>query len=183
MKPALAIALALACILLTQSTAAEVADSASSGFTLKITLNVHATPGDVYRHLVNVGDWWEPTHTFSGDAQNLTLEDKAAGCWCEKLPGGGSVRHMEVIMVKPGKLLRLSGMLGPMQPLGASGTMSIELTPTEGGTRIDVQYAVGGYLPAGWHTFAAPVDSVLTLQFTRLKNYAETGDPSGKSQK
>jgi hypothetical protein len=44
-----------------------------------------------------------------------------------------------------------------------------------------VTYAVGGYLPAGMNTLATPVDSVLTAQVTRLKNYIERGDP-GKNE-
>lgn len=182
MKLTLVVVLVVAGMLLAQPAVAEVADSANNGFTVKITLNVHAAPKEVYRRLLRVGDWWESSHTFSGDAHNMTI-NFATGCWCEKLPHFGGVRHMDVITAEPAKLLRLRGLLGPMQPLGASGTMSIELTSAEGGTRLDVQYAVGGYLPAGLNTFAAPVDSVLTQQFTRLKNYVETGDPAGKPQK
>ena len=50
----------------------------------------------------------------------------------------------------------------------------------EGGTKLEVTYAVAGYLPAGMNTWAAPVDGVLEEQFTRLKNYVETGDPVHK---
>ncbi|MEO8053486.1 MAG: hypothetical protein ABI833_24060, partial [Acidobacteriota bacterium] len=35
-----------------------------------------------------------------------------------------------------------------------------------------------GYLPAGMDSWAAPVDSVVTEQFTRLKNYVEHGSPA-----
>jgi hypothetical protein len=39
---------------------------------------------------------------------------------------------------------------------------------------------VAGYLPAGMNTFAAPVDSVVAEQFTRLRNFVERGDPAPK---
>ena len=39
-------------------------------------------------------------------------------------------------------------------------------------------YTVVGYLPTGMNTLATPVDGVLKQQFTRLKNYAEHGDPA-----
>jgi hypothetical protein len=39
-------------------------------------------------------------------------------------------------------------------------------------------YSVAGYFPAGMNTWAAPVDSVLSSQFTRLKNLSERGDPA-----
>ena len=160
---------------------AEVVDSSANGFTVKVAVTIQAAPADVYRRLVhNVGDWWSPAHTFSGDAHNLTIEEKPMGCFCEKLPGGGSVRHMEVVYLDPGKGLGLSGALGPMQTMAATGSMRVRIAPAEGGSRLEVTYAVGGYLKAGLDTWAKPVDSVLLDQITRLKNFMEHGDPSPK---
>lgn len=158
-----------------------VVDASASGFTVRTTIGIRAAPAEVYRRLVrNVGDWWDPSHTFSGSAHNLSIEEKVGGCFCEKLPDGGGVRHMEVVYVAPGKTLRLSGALGPMQAIAAAGSMTIQLSPAEGGTKLEVTYAVAGYLPAGMNTFAAPVDGVVEEQFTRLKNYVETGDAGHK---
>jgi uncharacterized protein YndB with AHSA1/START domain len=158
-----------------------VVDASAGGFTVRTTVAIRAAPGDVYQRLVrNIGDWWNPSHTFSGNAHNLSIEEKTMGCFCERLPGGGGVRHMEVVYVAPGKTLRLSGALGPMQAIAASGIMTIELSAAEGGTKLEVTYAVAGYLPAGMNTWAAPVDGVVEEQFTRLKNYVETGDPVHK---
>src|SRR5215467_4169167 len=104
---------------------AEVADSGANGFTIKIVTTIKAAPADVYKKLVhNVGDWWSPQHTFSGDAHNLAIEEKPMGCFCEKLPSGGGVRHMEVIFFAAGKTLRMSGVIGPYQEMGASGTIT-----------------------------------------------------------
>ena len=160
---------------------AEVVDSASNGFSVKSTINIQATPEDVYRKIVrNVGDWWNPAHTFSHDSHNLSIEEKPMGCFCEKLPNGGGVRHMEVVHLAPGKALVMVGAIGPLQSLGATASMSIALAPAGGGTRLEVTYAVTGYLKAGMNTWAAPVDSVVTEQFTRLANYIEHGDPAAK---
>jgi hypothetical protein len=82
---------------------------------------------------------------------------------------------MEVVNLMPSKSIVISGALGPLQSLAATGTMSISLSPAEGGTKLEVTYAVSGYLPAGMNTWAAPVDNVVQEQFTRLKNYAENG--------
>ena len=158
--------------------AAEVADSSASGFTVKATLSIHAAPDEVYRRLIHIGDWWDSEHTFSGDAHNLSIEEKAGGCFCEKLPNGGGVRHLEVLFVAPGKVLRMGGGLGPLQGIAAGGSMTIRLSPADGATKLEVTYAVAGYLPAGMNTLAAPVDSVFTSQFVRLKNYVERGDPA-----
>ena len=160
---------------------AAVADSSSNGFTVKIAVTIQAAPEEVYRRVVhNVGDWWSSAHTFSGDAHNLSIAEKPAGCFCERLPNGGGVRHLEVINFAPGKTLVLSGALGPLQSIAATGNMSFQLSATPGGTKLEVTYAVVGYLAAGMNTWAGPVDTVLTEQLTRLKNYVERGNPAPK---
>lgn len=158
--------------------AAEVADSSAGGFTVKATFTIQAAPDAVYQRLLHIGDWWNSEHTYSGDAHNLSIEEKAGGCFCEKLPNGGSVQHMEVLFIAPGKTLRMGGGLGPLQGIASSGSMTIKLSPADGGTKLEMNYAVAGYLPAGMNTLAVPVDSVLTGQFTRLKNLSERGDPA-----
>jgi uncharacterized protein YndB with AHSA1/START domain len=157
---------------------AEVADATAGGFTVKVALNVKASPDDAYRKFVrNVGDWWDSSHSFSGNSHNLSIEEKAGGCFCEKLPDGGGVRHMEVVNLAPGKRVVLQGALGALQALAATGAMTIQFSPVNGGTKLEVTYAVVGYLPAGMNTLAAPVDGVLKGLFARLKNYVEHGNP------
>jgi len=171
--------LMLVCTLLPAGMAADVADQSPNGFTLRISTIVRAAPPEeVYTRLVhNIGDWWSSEHTYSNDSHNLSLDDKPMGCFCEKLPYGGGVRFAEAVVVMPNKQLVLSGALGPLQKFGTVGTLTIVLHPMHKDTRIEVVYTVGGYLPDGLNTWAAPVDKVLTEQFTRLKNYVETGNP------
>ena len=163
--------------------AGEVVDSGANGFTVKIVTQIRAAPDDVYSRLVhNVGDWWSPAHTFSGNAHNLSVDGRPMGCFCEKLADGGGVRHMEVVFVSPGKRLRMSGGLGPLQGIATAGSLTFTFTPAEGGTRLEVIYTVVGYTPQGMNTWAAPVNAVWTEQMTRLRNYIETGDPAGKAE-
>lgn len=173
----------LACSLVPVQLAADVADQAPNGFTLRINTIIHAEPPEVYARLVNIGDWWSSAHTFSNDAHNLSLEPRPMGCFCEKLPNNGGVRFMEVLAVMPNKLLVMSGALGPLQKFGATGTLTIVLQPQHKDTRIEMVYAVGGYLPDGLNTWAAPVNQVLTEQLARLKSYVETGNPAGTAPK
>jgi hypothetical protein len=182
MRHELAFALALTTLVLAPGIAKpDVVDSAGNGFTVKITVQIQAAPKDVYRQLIhNVGDWWNSAHTYSGDAHNLSIEEKPMGCFCEKLPNEGSVRHMEVVSLLPGKAIGMTGALGPLQNIAATGNMRMQLSASEGGAKLEVVYAVTGYLPAGMNTWAAPVNSVLTEQFTRLKNYIEHGNPAPK---
>lgn len=159
---------------------AEIAESTPSGFTVKFSASVRAAPAEVYQRIVRVGDWWSSDHSFSGDAHNLSIDARAGGCFCEKLPDGGTVRHMEVVFASPGKLLRLYGGLGPLQGIAAAGPMTFQLKPEPGGTRLDLSYSVAGYTPQGVSSWAAPVNEVLGAQFARLKTFVETGSPAPK---
>ena len=173
--------LVAACLaLFALSARADVVDSSADGFTLKTTVQIQASPDAVYRRLFQIGDWWSSAHTFSGDSKNLTLEEKVGGCLCEKFANGGGARHLELISLMPGKTLVLSGGLGPLQAIGATGALSIQLAASEGGTRLQVTYAVTGHLAAGMNTLAAPVDGVLAEQFRRLQNLIEHGSPAPK---
>lgn len=166
------------CLLAPMLASADVADSSPNGFTVRITLNIQAAPEDVYRKLVhNVGDWWDASHSYSGNAHNFSIDDKPLGCFCEKLPNGGGVRHFEVLRAIPAKTLVLGGGMGPLQAMAVTGTMVIEFASSNGGTKMDVTYAVAGYRPEGMMDLAPVVDSVLTGLMVRLKNYAEHGKP------
>ncbi len=171
-----------AALLLTCCANAEVIDSAAGGFTIQMIENVKAAPEEVYRKLVgNVGDWWNPAHTFSRDAHNLRIEDRPGGCFCEKMPDNGFVRHLEVILAMPGQRLVLSGALGPLQILAATGNMLIQFKREGAGTKLEVTYRVTGYLPPpGMGAWSMPVDMTLEEQFTRFKSFVETGKPASK---
>jgi uncharacterized protein YndB with AHSA1/START domain len=163
---------------------AEVSDSAANGFTVRLTTLIQVAPETVYDRLVHhVGDWWNSEHTYSNDAHNLSIDDKPLGCFCEKLPYGGGVRHAQVITVMPNKLLVMSGALGPLQKFGTTGTLTVLLEPMHKDTRIQLIYAVGGYLPDGLNTWAVPVDKMLGEQLARLKSYVETGNPVAAGDK
>jgi uncharacterized protein YndB with AHSA1/START domain len=169
------VVLALCGLLFEPATAlADVVDSAPGGFTIRIGAEAGAPAARVYRALTEqIGSWWEKSHTFSGDAANLSIDTAPGGCFCEKLPGGGGVRHLTVVNADPGKLLRMTGGLGPLQDLAVTGVMTWKLTEAAGKTTIELTYKVGGYLPgtAGIGALAAPVDGVLTAQVKRLTQF------------
>ncbi len=60
-----------------------------------------------------IGRWWDPAHTFSGQAANLTIDPRAGGCFCETLTTG-SVQHMIVSHIDAPRMLVLQGGLGPL---------------------------------------------------------------------
>lgn len=175
----------MVCLLASLPLGADVVDQAPNGFTIRATVLIfQASPEEVYSRFVhNIGDWWDPQHTYGNDAHNLSIDDRPMGCFCEKLPYNGGVRHAEVITAMPNKMLVMSGALGPLQKFGAVGTLTIVLIPMHKDTRVQLTYAVGGYLPDGLNTWAAPVDKVLTEQLNRLKRYVETGNPASAGAK
>jgi len=133
---------------------ADVIDAAANGFTVKNVVTIAAAPPQVYRQLTNIGQWWSSEHTFSGDARKLSLDARAGGCFCERLGDRASVRHLEVVFAAPGKTLRLSGGLGPLQAMAVTGSMTWQLTPADNGTRVEMTYTVGGYRPGGLQELA-----------------------------
>ncbi|MFN9717451.1 MAG: SRPBCC domain-containing protein [Planctomycetota bacterium] len=158
-----------------------VADVKSSGpdhFSLRVEKEIQSPPNVAWHHLLKIGSWWNSSHTWSGDAKNLTLDTKPGGGFDETLPSGGFVRHMTVIYCDPEKKLRMSGVLGPLQEEGLTGTMTITLTRKETGTIISAVYKVSGHLDGGLDKIAPLVDQVLTEQVTRLTAIINHGPPA-----
>lgn len=153
-----------------------------NGFLVKFEVSVNAPAAKVYDALVGqIGSWWDPEHTYSGDAKNLSIEARPGGCFCEKLPNGGAIEHMRVIYVARDQVLRLSGALGPLQASGVAGSMTWKLIGGSDNTRVQLSYSVGGFIDGGFEKVAPAVESVLREQFDRLKLFVETGKPT-KSQ-
>jgi hypothetical protein len=147
----------------------EVRSSSASGFEVQSVVTVKASPADAYAMLGRIAEWWDPSHTYSGKATNLSLALNAGGCFCERLEGGG-VEHMRVVQAQSGKSLRLQGGLGPLQGEGVTGTLTWFLKAVPGGTEITQNYIVGGYFrDGGGPRLAGPVGQVLEKQLTRLK--------------
>jgi hypothetical protein len=151
----------------------EVRTSSASGFEVQSVVTVKASPADTYRMLGRVGEWWNPSHSYSGKAANLSLALSAGGCFCERLDDDGEVEHMRVVQSRPGKLLRLQGGLGPLQGEGVSGTLSWSLKAVPSGTEITQNYIVGGYFRDGGAKIAGPVGQMLEEQLGRLKTRLE----------
>jgi hypothetical protein len=85
------------------------------------------------------------------------------------------VRHMTIVYASPGKLLRLSGGLGPLQEIAVAGSMTWTLSAEGSSTKVDLTYRVGGYYEGGLATLAPIVDGVLREQLERMKRFVETG--------
>jgi uncharacterized protein YndB with AHSA1/START domain len=171
----IAAALALTATALSSEAGAEVVDAQPNGFEVKREAVLNAPADKVYAALSQPSRWWNKDHTWSGSAANLSLAPMAGGCFCEKLPNGGSVMHMTVVFAQPSQALRLSGALGPLQMTGATGALGWVLSEKDGKTTLTQTYDVGGYAKGGLDKLAPVVDKVLGEQFDRLTAYVETG--------
>lgn len=152
---------------------AEVVDAQPNGFEVKHEVVVNAPAATVWGVLVQPSKWWAAAHTWSGTAANLSLAAASGGCFCERLPNGGSVLHMTTANAAPGSKLVLSGALGPLQTSGATGALAFVLTEKDGKTTVTVTYDVGGYLKGGLDKWAGPVDGVIGQQVVGLKAAVE----------
>lgn len=161
-------------VALAWSASAEVLEADERGFVSGHEIEIEATPTRVFDALVDeVDQWWDPAHSYSGDAANFSF-DTVCGL-CERLDSGsGMVRHMRVDALRHGKSLVLGGGLGPLQRLGVAGSMSFDFEATRTGTRVTYRYTVNGRNVGAW---AEPVDRVQLGQLMRLKHYVETGSP------
>lgn len=158
---------------LAENASSNVVGVAATGFEVHETVHVAASADKAYAALLLPAKWWSSDHTFSGSAANLSLDARAGGCWCETLPNGGSVEHMHVVNVAPGKVLRLRGALGPFQGLAVEGAMTWSVTSTAGGADISVSYAVGGYSKDGFEALSKAADAVLGEQIERLRKFID----------
>jgi uncharacterized protein YndB with AHSA1/START domain len=158
---------------------ASAADVTPTGFLVRYELVIGAPAARVYDALLSVGSWWSDKHTYSGDSRNLSIDARAGGCFCEKLPTG-AVEHMRVVYLKANEALRLSGALGPLQASGLAGAMTWRLSPADKGTKLELTYSVGGFMAGGFETIAPAVEAVLKEQADRLKRFVETGAPAAK---
>ena len=158
--------------------AAEVKSATANGFEVASVTTIAAPADRIYAALGEVGRWWSPSHTFSRDAANLSMELRAGGCFCERLKDGGSAQHLQVVYAAPSEGLRLRGALGPLQMEGVDGTLSWTLKPAEGGTNVTQSYVVGGYIRSGMEQWAPRVDRVLDEQLQHLKSFVEGKSPT-----
>jgi uncharacterized protein YndB with AHSA1/START domain len=169
--------LGLCALVLATGARAEVRDSAPDGFTVENSVVVAASAQAAWRALVDdVDAWWPRDHTWWGEASTLVIEPRSGGCFCETA-GEREARHLVVTFADPGRLLRMTGGLGPLQGMGLDGALEFRLAPADGGgTRITLWYRVGGYTPDDLSKLAPVVDRVQAQQLGGLAAHLARGE-------
>ena len=160
-------------LVITPPARAEVQLVTDNGFIIENKIQVDVDADSAWNALVNkVDDWWPKDHSWWLEAGTFSIEPVAGGCFCER-NGASSAEHMRVVFVEPGKLLRMSGGLGPLQGMGMSGALDWALVPAGNGTEIILTYRVSGINADGFAGLAPAVDSVQALQLGGLGKYLQ----------
>lgn len=162
---------ATALALIASPAVAEVASVDDRGFVIERHVTVTTTPAATWARLIRPARWWSNTHSWSGRAANMTIEPRIGGCFCERWKGG-EAEHGRVIQAVPGRLLRLSAPLGPLQSMGVSAVLSFELVPVGNATEVRLRYIVGGNFGMDPRALAPAVDNVLREQLAGLAKRA-----------
>ena len=152
-------------------TYAEVTALANHGFTIQNQIDTPVSALEAWDYLVNdVDQWWPKDHSWWGDEGTFSIDAKAGGCFCE-IAGQRSAQHMMVSFVDQGKLLRMTGGLGPLQGMGMFGALNWQFSPSERGTTITLTYQVNGVVEGGFEKLAPIVDKVQAQQLNQLKQW------------
>ena len=173
--PRRALTVMVLCLVLGAPARAEVKDATAQGFTTENAEVVAVTAERAWNALVrDVNGWWPRDHVWWPGSM-LSIDPRAGGCFCE-IAGDRQARHLEVVFVDPGKTLRMSGALGPLQGMGLSGVVEFRLAPAlGGGIRVVMVLRAGGYTPDDLRTFAPVVDRVNQQQLAALAAYLRRG--------
>ena len=164
---------AIALLALGTPAAAEVVSASSSGFEIRESVALVVPTDAAYRDFGNIARWWDPQHTYSGEAANLSLALVPGGCFCEHIPKtGGGIEHLRVTYVEPGKHVVLTGALGPLLYEAVAGVMDVSVKQIAGGSELTIDYKAAGFARGGADKLAPAVDQVLAQQMKRLRAYA-----------
>ena len=147
---------------------AEVTAKAPDGIVIRVKAEVALDRDDAWARLLDISSWWNGSHTYSGDAGNMSVDAVAGGCWCE-LWSGGEVEHGRVVAVMPRDMIRFDAPLGPLQEMGVGTALTFTLSDSasSSATVIEADFKVTGSSLSGLDKLAAVIDGVITEQVTR----------------
>ena len=150
---------------------AKLAEKSPAGFQIQITRKLDCDSKEAYKRFVDdFSKWYDASHSYSQEAKNLSI-DLQRHCMLEVLPDGGFVRHMDVVFHQPGKTLRMTGGLGPLQGMGVSGALTYSFINDGSGSKLNVVYNVAGAEFLKLDRIADPVKEVLSMQMDRFQKY------------
>lgn len=164
--------IAAALALAASPASAEVVERSADHFVLRYDVALEASPADFIDALEHIGEWWNPAHTWSGDARNLSLALDPGTCFCEALPDDATFEHGWVSEYDPDTGLLLEAPLGPLKGRTTGADWSIGWTGANRGSELVMSYVVRG---EDVGAMADAVDAVMGDQFHRMVRFIEYG--------
>ena len=166
----------VAVLLLPLSAFATLSGVTPSAFVVTHKADLEVAPEPVYQAFGQVQRWWNPEHTYSGNAANLRVRLDAGACFCETWDKG-SAEHARVIYVLRDRAVRMQGAFGPLQEMALNAVLELKVAPRTGGSTFTMTYRVRGSAEAALDKLAPIVDRVMVEQAQRLVAYVESSAP------
>lgn len=152
---------------------AEVVSRSADGFVLRFAVGVEAAPEDVVAAVSELPQWWDPAHTYTGDAANLSLAFEEGGCWCETLADGTVFEHAVVTGITADRVT-MNAALGPLHDKATKAELTFGSAPENRGRLVTIDFVVEG---PGLGAMADGVNMVMDQAFDRLIHQIEYGEP------
>lgn len=143
--------------------AAEIVSRSENAFTLRFEGQTRLGPAGVADAFSEVDLWWDPAHSYTGNAANLSLDLTPAGCWCEAMPDGALFDHGRVISAVYGEI-RLHAPFGPLREMATRADLIVTWPLVDGVVTPTWTFTVEG---PGVGALAEPVDGVIGGGFAR----------------
>lgn len=143
--------------------AAEIISRSENAFTLRFEGETRLGPDGVADAFSQVQQWWDPAHSYTGEAANLSLDLVPGGCWCEAMPDGSRFDHGRVEAVALGEV-RLHAPFGPLRTMATRAELVVTYALVDGVVRPSWTFIVEG---PGVGALAEPVDGVIGGGFAR----------------
>lgn len=154
--------------------AAEIVSRSEDAFTLRFAVGLEASREDVIDAVREVPSWWDPAHSYTGDATNLSLAFQPGGCWCERMADGTDFRHGSVASIDPDRV-RFDAPLGPLNGKATRADLTFSAGPENRGTLAAMEFVVEG---PGVGAYADPVHGVMQQAWARYVRFIEYGEPA-----
>lgn len=144
---------------------AEIESRSTDGFVLSHAAPAPVTPVRLDQLVGGLPHWWQGSHTYSGDAANLSVEATPGGCWCERLPDGTVFEHARIREIEADRVV-LDAPLGPLNGIASRAVLTFA-TAADGA--VTLRFEVEG---EGVGAYAEPVEAVMAQAFGRMVAYA-----------
>ena len=170
LKPLLAAAVLALCA---TPAAAEVVARTADSFTLRFAEAADIEPDEIPGTLRGLSRWWDPAHTYTGSAANLSLDLTPGGCWCERFPDGTDFDHGRTVSVGSDRFV-FDAPFGPMRGKVTSARLTISWPAANDGWTPTWTMVVEG---PGIGAMADTVDAVMGNGYMRWLYYLENALP------